>query len=145
MMDKILVAGRGTNQLLSLNLILVKFMTKKLPNTQILRELLERFTQQELADRFGVNEKTIRRHLNPSDKPKQKRGRKEIFIPEVLYALAHYTAYLETTTQKSLARDFSRWMKRPISQPTICRALKRAGIAYKKISYQSLEQLRKKN
>ena len=98
-----------------------------------------------IADRFGVNEKTIRRHLKPSDKPKQKRGRKEIFSPEILYALAHYTVYLETTTQKSLARDFSRWIKRPISQPTICRALKKAGIAYKKISYQALEQLRKKN
>ena len=45
----------------------------------------------------------------------------------------------QTTNQKVLARKFS------CSQSTICRTLKRAGIAYKKATHQSTEQLRKKN
>ena len=36
-------------------------------------------------------------------------------------------------------------MGKPISQPTICRALKKIRTTYKKSSYQALEQLRKKN
>lgn len=36
-------------------------------------------------------------------------------------------------------------MRRPVSQSTICRALKKIGISYKKITYQATEQLRKEN
>ncbi|CAG8690768.1 8791_t:CDS:1, partial [Ambispora gerdemannii] len=96
-------------------------------------KLEERFTQQEIANIFGINVKT------PTNLPKQKRGRKEIFNPEKLDILCSYTITVKIITQKSLAQKFS------CSQPTICRVLQKLEITYKKISYQSSEQLRKKN
>ncbi|CAH1755676.1 7413_t:CDS:2 [Entrophospora sp. SA101] len=69
----------------------------------------------------------------------EERGRKEIFNPEKLDILCSYTITVKIITQKSLAQKFS------CSQPTICRVLQKLEITYKKISYQSSEQLRKKN
>ena len=110
-----------------------------------IRKLEERFTQQEIADIFKVNVKTIQRWKYPTNLPKQKRGRKEIYGQKELHALSYYTTTSKITTQKLLAYNFSQWMKRLISQPTICRALKKVGVVYKKITYQALEQLRQKN
>jgi transposase len=115
----------------------------KLPNTQILTKLLQKFTQQELASIYGVNERTIRRHLKLSNKPKQKRGRKRKFEDDSLDTLRDYAiSYLvpfQIITQKFLAKKFS------CSQSTICLSLRRARVVYKKITYQSSEQSRKKN
>jgi len=38
----------------------------KLPCPHILTQLLQRFTQQELVDIYGVNERTVRRNLKNS-------------------------------------------------------------------------------
>jgi len=111
----------------------------KLPNPQILTQLLQRFTQQELADIYGVNEKTIRRHLKLSNKPKQKRGRKKTFEGDKLDDLRDYVISFQIITQKFLAEKFS------CSQSTICLSLRRAKVVYKKITYQSSEQLKKRN
>ncbi|MEG7978433.1 MAG: IS630 transposase-related protein [Mollicutes bacterium UO1] len=113
----------------------------KLPNSQILTKLLQKFTQQGLASIYGVNERTIRRKLNPSNKPKQKRGRKRKFEGSSLDTLRDYTISfpVQVITQKFLAKKFS------CSQSTICLSLKRARVVYKKITYQSSEQLRQRN
>ncbi|CAJ0828953.1 214_t:CDS:2, partial [Entrophospora sp. SA101] len=84
-------------------------------------KLEKRFTHQEIGDIFGVNKKTIQRWKYSNSKHKQKRGRKVILDKNDLHTLS------------------------PISQPTISRALKKLGITYKTITYQSIEQLRKKN
>lgn len=104
-----------------------------------LKKLLQRFTQKELAEILEVNERTIRRKLKPSNKPKQKRGRKRKFNQVYLDYLCSLTVSLQTITQKLLAQTFY------CSQSTICLSLKRAGISYKKITYQSSEQLRQQN
>jgi transposase len=111
----------------------------ELPCPHILKKFLQRYTQQELADTYEVNEKTLRRHLKPSDKPKQRRGRKRKFNQDDLKSLCSLAITLEAITQEILAQEFS------CSQSTISLTLKRAGISYKKISYQSTEQLRKEN
>jgi transposase len=56
-----------------------------------------------------------------------------------LKVLRFYIDAVKVTTQKALSQQFS------CHQSTICRTLKRAGITYKKITYQSTEQLRRKN
>ncbi|CAH1768912.1 14407_t:CDS:2, partial [Entrophospora sp. SA101] len=68
-------------------------LKSKLPNSQILTQLLQRFTQQELADIYGVNERTIRRNIKPSNKPKQKRGIKEKIVGDNLNLLLSFTDY----------------------------------------------------
>lgn len=114
-------------------------MNKKLylPPHQ-LTKLLQRFTIKELANVLEVNEKTIRRKLKPNNKPLQKVGRKPKIYPNSLDFdfFQSYITTRKTTTQKKLARYLS------VSQPTIYRFLRRNGITYKKISYQSSEQLR---
>jgi transposase len=104
-----------------------------------LKKLLEKFTQKELANILEVNEKTIRRRIKPNNKPLQKVGRKPKIEPHNLEFLQFYITARKTTTQKRLARYLS------VSQPTICRALKKIGITYKKITYQASEQLRQQN
>jgi transposase len=114
-------------------------MIKKLHLTPIqITKLLQRFTRQELADILEVNEKTIRRRSKPNNKPLQKVGRKlKIDLNDLDFEfLQLYITARKTTTQKKLARNFS------VSQPTICRILKKMGITYKKNTYQSTEQLK---
>ncbi|CAG8611038.1 33185_t:CDS:1, partial [Racocetra persica] len=80
-------------------------MTKEIPNAQILRELLEKYTQKELANKFRVNEKTIRRHLKPSNQERQKRGVKEKIFGMVETKLLSFTAYRSednTLTQQEM-------------------------------------------
>jgi len=104
-----------------------------------LKKLLQRFTKKELADILEVSERTIRRKLKPNNLPKQKQGRKRKFNQDSLKYLCSLTITIETITQKILAQTFF------CSQSTISLSLKRAGISYKKITYQSIEQLRKNN
>lgn len=108
-------------------------------------KLEKKFTQREIADIFEVNVKTIQRWKYPTNLPKKKRGRKEIFTQGRLELLSFYITTFKLFTQKSLSRVYSQGLKRSVSQSTVCRALKRVGISYKKISYQATEQLRKKN
>jgi len=56
-----------------------------------------------------------------------------------LSSLLSHIITVQITTQKVLAQKFF------CSQSTICLTFQRVGIAYKKITYQALEQLRKKN
>ncbi|CAG8734098.1 2860_t:CDS:1, partial [Racocetra persica] len=77
----------------------------ELPNSRILTQLLQRFTQQELADIYGVNKKTIYRKLKPSNKPKKKRGRKRKIVGRVRDLLLRLTAYRSednTLTQQEM-------------------------------------------
>jgi transposase len=110
-----------------------------------INKLLTRFTQKELADILEVNEKTIRRRKKPNNKSPQRREPKLKIDRIGLLCLRIYTALKKVTTQKSLANHFSQWSGKTISQPTICRALKKLKITYKKASYHSSEQLRQKN
>jgi transposase len=111
-------------------------MNKKLYLTSVqIIKLLTKFTQKQLANILEVSERTIRRHLKPSNKPLKKVGRKPKINSNSLNFLRFYTTFQKTTTQNKLARYLS------ISQPTICRALKKIGITYKKATYQSSEQL----
>src|SRR5688572_19458863 len=78
-------------------------LKSKLPCPHILTQLLQKFTLRELADIYGVNEKTIRRNLRPSDKPKLKRGRKRKVKGNKLNLLRDYAIAKQIITQKTLA------------------------------------------
>src|SRR5277367_7058613 len=94
----------------------------KLPSPQILTKLLQRYTQQELADIYGVNEKTIRRHLKPLDKPKQKRGCKKKIIGGTLTFLLSLTSYrseYNTLTQIEMATLLHKERGILVSQQTV--------------------------
>jgi transposase len=115
----------------------------KLPNLQILTQLLQRFTQQELADIYGVNEKTIRRHLKPSNKPKQKRGKKRKITGGTLTLLLSFTSYRSkdnTLTQQEMAIRIYEERRILVSQQTISRILIRKKRTYKKIHPRYREQ-----
>jgi transposase len=115
----------------------------KLPNPQILTQLLQRFTQQKLANIYGVNKKTIYRKLNPSNKPKQKRGRKRKIVGKVKDLLLSFTAYRSkdnTLTQQEMANRVKEEEKVIISQQTISRFLTRKKRTYKKIHPHYQEQ-----
>ena len=116
----------------------------KLPSPQILNQLLQRFTQKELADIYGYNEKTIRRNLKPSDKPKQKRGCKRKIVGKIRGLLLSFTAYRsknDTLTQQEMANRIQEEEKVIISQQTISRFLIRTKRTYKKVHphYQELK------
>src|SRR5215213_3534248 len=98
----------------------------KLPNPHILTKLLQRFTQQEIADIYKVNEKTVRRKLKPSDKPPQKRGCKKKITKGTLTFLLHLTSYCSehnTLTQKEMATLIQQERGVLVSQQTISRTL----------------------
>ena|SRR5947207_2719319 len=115
----------------------------KLPNLQILTKLLQRFTQQELADIYGVNEKTIRRHLKPLDKPKQKRGQKPKITGGTLTLLLSLTSYrseYNTLTQTEMTTLLHKERGILVSQQTISRTLIRRKRTRKKITPRYREQ-----
>jgi predicted PilT family ATPase len=113
----------------------------KLPNPQILTQLLQRFTQQELADIYGYNEKTIRRHLKSSNKPRQKRGQKSKIVGKIRTLLLSFTAYKSKyNTQKEMAVCIYDREKIRISQQTISRALIEEKQTRKKITPRYQEQ-----
>jgi len=99
----------------------------KLPCSHILTKLLEKFTQQELADIYGYNEKTIRRKLKPSDKLlKRKRGRKRKIVGRIRELLLDFTAYRSkdnTLVQQEMADCIREEEKIIISQQTVSRFL----------------------
>jgi transcriptional antiterminator len=99
-------------------------------------KLLKKFTQKELADILEVNERTVRRRSEPNNKTLQKVGRKPKISPNGLKFLQFYATIRKTTTQKKLSRYLL------VSQSTICRNLQKLNITYKKITYQSSEQLK---
>ncbi|MCE8163311.1 MAG: IS630 family transposase [Candidatus Moeniiplasma glomeromycotorum] len=119
----------------------------RIPSPEILNRLKQetKKTWKQLADIYQVGERTLRRHARQSEKEKQKvkqkRGRKKIIDGRDLIYLRNYTIKLKTITQKLLAGRFSWNLRKKISQATICRALKRAGVVYKKFTYQASEQL----
>ena|SRR5215216_462086 len=91
-----------------------------------LKKLLQRFTQKELADIFKVSERTIRRHLKPSNKPKQKRGCKKKIIGRTLTFLLSFTSYRSehnTLTQQEMAALIQQERNILVSQQTISRTL----------------------
>lgn len=91
-----------------------------------LTKLLERFTIKELADILKVNEKTIRRHLRPSNKPKQKRGCKKKITGENLILLLSFTSYRSsdnTLTQQEMVVFIQQKRGILVSQQTISRIL----------------------
>lgn len=117
----------------------------KLPCSHILTKLLKRFTQQELADIYGYNEKTIRRKLKLSDKPKLKfkRGRKRKIVGEIKNLLLSFTAYRSkdnTLTQQEMADRIWEEEKIIISQQTVSRFLIKWKRTYKKIHPRYQEQ-----
>jgi len=115
----------------------------KLPCPHILTKLLQRFTQQELADIYGVNEKTIRRKLKPSDKLKQKRGRKRKIRGKVRELLLAFTAYRSKDnilTQQEMVDRIQEEEKVIISQQTVSRFLIKWKRTYKKIHPRYKEQ-----
>lgn len=118
----------------------------KLPNPETLNRLHKesKLTWKKIAeDIYKISERTIRRHARQSakesQKVKQKRGRKQKIQGNNLLFLRDYTITVKVTTQKFLAGIFF------CSQSTICRMLALVGVVYKKFTYQSIEQLRKKN
>nr|CAG8435733.1 12350_t:CDS:2 [Entrophospora candida] len=70
-----------------------------------INKLLERFTQQELADIFEINERTIRRLKKPNSTPK-KAGRKRKLSQESLLALRLYAIAIKDFTQKKEIKHF---------------------------------------
>jgi transposase len=108
-----------------------------------------KLTWKQFADNFETSERTLRRHARQSakekQKTKQKRGRKRKIDGHNLIYLRNYTIKLKAITQKFLAGLFSWILRKKISQATICRSLKRAGVVYKKFTYQASEQLRQEN
>lgn len=118
-------------------------MKSKLPNPQILLKLLQRFTQQELANIYGCNEKTIRRHLRPSNKEKQKRGVKEKITGDNLAFLLSFTSYhsnYNTLTQQEMATRLCQERNILVSQQTISRILIKRNRTRKKITPRYREQ-----
>ena len=121
------------------------YLEGKLPCSHILTKLLERFTQQELADIYGYNEKTIRRKLKASDKPKLKRRRgcKRKIVGEVRSLLLSFTAYRSkdnTLTQQEMADRVQEEEKIIISQQTVSRFLIKWKRTHKKIHPRYKEQ-----
>jgi DDE superfamily endonuclease len=115
----------------------------KLPNSQILTKLLQRYTQQELADIYGVNEKTVRRKLKPSNKTKQKRGQKLKITGGTLTLLLSLTSYCSkynTLTQLEMAKLLYKKRGVLVSQQTISRTLIRKNRTRKKIHPRYQEQ-----
>ncbi|CAG8653368.1 5011_t:CDS:2 [Cetraspora pellucida] len=113
-------------ELLTRKLLKNKMTRNELPNSRILTQLLQRFTQQELADIYGVNKKTIYRKLKPSNKPKQKRGRKSKIVGRVRDLLLYLTAYRSkdnTLIQQEMADRVKKEEKVIISQQTVSRFL----------------------
>jgi len=103
-------------------------LRSKLPCSHVLKKLLQRFTQQEIADIYGYNEKTVRRKLKLSDKPKlkRKRGCKRKIVGEVRRLLISFTAYRSkdnTLTQQEMADRIQEEKKIIISQQTVSRFL----------------------
>ncbi|KLL03347.1 MAG: transposase [Mycoplasmataceae bacterium RV_VA103A] len=115
----------------------------ELPNSRILTQLLQRFTQQELADIYEVNKKTIYRKLKPSNKPKQKRGRKSKIVGRVRDLLLYLTAYRSkdnTLIQQEMADRVKKEEKVIISQQTVSRFLIKKKRTHKKIHPRYKEQ-----
>jgi len=115
----------------------------KLPCPHILTKLLQRFTQQELADIYGYNEKTVRRKLKPSNKPKQKRGRKPKVTGSALNLLVSFASYRSknnTLYQKEMLVHIYKKKGILVSQQTISRILIREKRTYKKITPRYQEQ-----
>jgi hypothetical protein len=117
----------------------------KLPCSHILTKLLKRFTQQELADIYGYNEKTVRRKLKLSYKPKlkRKRGCKRIIVGKVRNLLLSFTAYRSkdnTFTQQEMADRVQEEEKIIISQQTVSRFLIKWKRTHKKIHPRYKEQ-----
>src|SRR6266487_4656919 len=91
-----------------------------------LTKLLQRFTKKELADILEVNEKTIRRKLKPTNKPKQKRGCKKKISGYNLTFLLSFTSYLSEyniLTQKEMVIRLYQERRILVSQQTISRTL----------------------
>ena len=126
-----------------------------IPLPEILNRLHKesKLTWKQLADIYETSERTIRRHARQSAKKRQKiklkRGRKRKIEGKDLDYLSFYAIFYTLTfkavTQKFLAGRFSWILRKKISQPTICRALKRARVSYKRFTYQASEQLRPSN
>jgi transposase len=115
----------------------------KLPCSYILTKLLQRFTQQELADIYKVNEKTVRRKLKPSNKEKQKRGQKPKITGGTLTLLLSLTSYCSkynTLTQQEMAKILYKRRGVLVSQQTVSRTLIRRNRTRKKITPRYQEQ-----
>jgi len=72
-------------------------------------------------------------------------GRKEKINQKYLSYLRLCVNSSRTKTQKEVAQYFSKLMGKRVSQPTICRAIKRVKTTYKKMTYQASEQFKYKN
>jgi transposase len=120
-------------------------LRSKLPCFHILKKLLQRFTQQELANIYGYNEKTIRRKLKSSDKLKlkYKRGRKGKIVGRIRELLLDFTAYRSkdnTLTQQEMANCVYDKEKIMVSQQTVSRFLAKRKRNHKKIHPRYKEQ-----
>lgn len=62
-------------------------MNKSNLTSQQINKLLEKFTQQELAEILGVSARTIRNQKKENNQPKQKRGRKSEVRGKLLFDL----------------------------------------------------------
>lgn len=114
----------------------------KLTPTQITK-FLQRFTQKELADILEVSQRTIRRKIKPSDKPKQKRGCKKKITGETLTLLLSFTSYhseYNTLTQQEMVILLYNKKGILVSQQTISRTLIYWNRTRKKITSHYQEQ-----
>ena len=116
------------------------------PTPQRLAELKQQgYTQKDIATIYGRSERMVRYWKKDKGEPKQKVGRKEKLTERHLFFLKNCVVDVKAIKQKHLAWYFSLLMSKSISQPTICRALRKIDVTHKKPTYQALEQLRKEN
>jgi transposase len=116
------------------------------PTSQHLNYLKQQgYTQKDIGKVYQRTDRMVRYWKKDNGENKKKVGRKGKLTENHLIFLENCITSIKAINQKHLAWYFSLLMGKPISQPTICRALKKIRTTYKKASYQALEQLRKKN
>lgn len=117
-------------------------MTSKLPETRILLKLLETTTRKKLANAYGVSERTIRRKIKPTNRVKQKAGRKPKITSEARELLLSFTDYGSEDNDLTQEEMAKRLKEKGVfvSRQTVARFLKKNKQTWKRITYKPLEQ-----
>jgi transposase len=98
-------------------------------------KLETKFTQQEIGDIFGVDERTVR-NWKKENTSKGKRGRKNKMSWKSLVALLlHLYSENRNLTQQEMADYISQQIGQKISRYAVIRILKKYNITYKKLTY----------
>src|ERR1051325_6585252 len=102
-----------------------KYKGESKPTPQHLTSLKQQgYTQKDIATVYGVSERMVRYWKKDDDEPK-KVGRKEKLNQKYLSYLRLYVNSSRTKNQKEVAKYFSELMGKKVSQPTICRAIRK--------------------